>query len=100
MSPQASTDPANREIAEHSTANESWSPFDEPPPILDVQSPILVPTPDIEPGKRSVPEAIVLLGEDNIPCENMPIIQYPDGIIRYNSVAECSNECKADCLQL
>jgi hypothetical protein len=65
---------------QHSRANKGWGPLYVPSPILDIQSPIGVATPDIEPVFNKINETSCL-GRGGIPCEDMPIIHDTYGII-------------------
>lgn len=72
------------ETNEHTSADESWSPFNVPSPVLNVESPVgfAVSGPDVDPGHW------------------MPIVKDTNGVVRGNSLDEGDHESPGEALEL
>ena len=72
------------ETNEHTGADESWSPFDVPSPVLNVESPVglAVSRPDVDPSHW------------------VPIVEDTNGVVRCNSLDEGDHESPGETLEL
>lgn len=72
------------ETNEHTGADESWSPFDIPSPVLNVESPVglAVSGPDVDPGHW------------------VPIVEDTNGVVRGNPLNEGDHESPGETLEL
>lgn len=72
------------ETNEHTGADESWSQFDVPSPVLNVESPVglAVSGPDVDPGHW------------------VPIVEDTNGVVRANSLNEGEHESPGETLEL
>ncbi len=70
------------ETNEHTRSEESWSPLNEPSPVLDVHGPVRVSRPNVE------------------PCENVPVVKNTDTVVRSDSVDKSATEGPQKTLEL
>ena len=67
---------------EHARTNEGGRPLEQPGPVFNVESPVIVVAPDVKPG------------------ENMPVIQDSNGIVRGDALDEGADEGGSESLNL
>lgn len=72
------------EANEHTGADKSWSPFDVPSPVLNVESPV----------------GLAVSGPDVDPCHWVPVVKDTNGIVRGNSLDEGYHKGPGETLEL